>query len=419
MKTIYKFLFALIPLLALPACSKDEPFPGTQSDAVGTLSTKALLVELQNKENVLNKVGLTRAAVSVDDFTVSFVRDGDAAPLASYKYAEMPEIVTLPVGKYFAVATYGDNPTAEFDAPFFMGEKDFEIRENEITDNIGTIVCKFSNVRVTIIYDPVLQAHMDANSKVDVRVGESGLLEFNADETRSGYFAYVTDSHTLAAEFSGLIDGVPYNETKTYTDVVPGNHYRLTFKLRVLEPEDKGDVNGNFNIDVEIEKSDINVNVDSDWETVEDDRNDDNPDDPVNPGDESGPVVVPADGCKLNLDAVNQVTAGETVALKITSSAGFNQFEIHVDDESLQELLEPMLGKNYFDLVTPGQGLESCQGLGLLAAGETTVSGLKEKIIDVTSFIGMLPEQGKIYTFTIVVGDANGSVTKELKISVK
>lgn len=418
MKTIYKLLLAVVALLPLAGCSKDNPFPNGENEATGALNAKALTVELLNKENVLNKVGLTRADVSVGDFTVSFVRDGDDAPIVTYKYSEMPEIVTLPVGKYFAVATYGDNPDAQFDAPYFMGETEFEIRENEITDNIDTIVCKFSNVRVTIILDPVLQAHMDATSKVTVRMGDNGVLDFNAGETRSGYFAYVADSHTLTAEFDGLIDDVPYSEVKTYTDVVPGNHYRLTFRLKVLEPEDKGDVNGSFDIDVEIERDDINVNVDSGWESVEDDRNDNNPDIPDNPGG-SGPVVVPADGCNLNLDAVNEVGDGDKVALKITSASGFNQFEIHVDDEALQELLAPMLGRNYFDLIDPQGGLDACQGLGLLAENETTVRGLREKIIDVSAFVSMLPEQGKTYTFTIVVGDADASVTKNLKIVVK
>ena len=70
---------------------------------------------------------------------------------------------------------YGDGVKAAFDAPFYLGESNqFSIEKDKVTDNIGTIVCRLSNVKVSILFDPELKAVMDADAKVSVKVGENG-----------------------------------------------------------------------------------------------------------------------------------------------------------------------------------------------------------------------------------------------------
>lgn len=434
MKAIYKFLFALLPLVALSSCSKDDPFPGFGDKATGTLSTRSLMVELQNKENVIRpsspkKLPKFVGEVSTNDFDINIIPDGQTEPLYTYKYAEMPEIVTLPVGKYIVRASYGENQAAAFDAPYFKGEKEFEIRENEITDNIGLITAKFSNVRVTILFDPVLVAHMSADSKVTVKVGDQGSLDFTVDDQdRSGYFAFVEGSHTLAAEFSGKIDGAEDSRIVTFADVAEGNHYRVTFRLATMDSDEFGQTSGALTVDGTIERTDMNVNVEEDWEAIEDDRNQQEEEpDPVNPDDPTpevkGPQVKPAAGCNLDLNGVNLVDESTIVALDVTSNSGFSTFEIIIDNEDLADLLENNMGVRFFDLINPSEGaLGAIHGLKLLPADKNTVKGDKYVKFDVSEFMPLLMgtfPSGTDCLFILKLADAEGENTVNLKLRIK
>ncbi|MCM1291561.1 MAG: DUF4493 domain-containing protein [Prevotella sp.] len=435
MKSIYKLLLGLLPIFALASCSQDNPFGNGEYDGpVGKLSTKSLLIEYQNDENVVrpsSPAKLKKYVGNVDkaDFDIAFIKNGAEEPTLTYKYSEMPEIVTLPVGKWSVRASYGENQIAGFEAPYFAGEKEFEIKENEITDNIGTVTAKFANVRVTILFDTPLISHMSDDSKVTVKVGDKGILEFTKDtQDRSGYFAYVEDSHTLAAEFSGKIDGADDSRVVTFSDVQPGNHYRITFKLATIESEEKGDAQGGLTVDGTIERTDMNVNIDTDWEAIEDDRNNTDPE-PVNPPDNpdtpkvKGPQVKVASGCSISLDKVNEVDASSIVALDVTSNTGFTKFQILIDDEDLKSLLMESFGSDSFDLVNPPTeaALDAIHSLNLMPDEKSSVKGEKSHHVDVSQFMFMLCSlgSGKDYIFILELGDSEGENTTYLKLRTK
>ncbi|MBD5201668.1 MAG: DUF4493 domain-containing protein [Bacteroidales bacterium] len=420
MNSIYKLLLALLPLIALSACSKEDPFP-SYDGPMGMLSTKSISLELENEENIIQtkqplKLPKYVPNVQKRDFTIAITKDGDSRPYASYKYSELPEVISLPVGKYKAVASYGSNPVAAFDAPYFSGEKNFEIVQDQITDDIGPIVARFSNIRVTIIFDPVLMEHCDADAKVSVKAG-SGILNFTPEEDRSGYFRYLANSATLAAEFSGSIDGNPDSNVISFQNVQPGNHYRITFRLATIAGSETGDHDVAIKIDTDCEEMDMNVSAETDWEPIDDDRFEtgETPEPPVTA---SGPSIVPAPGTGLNLDAENKVGADSKVALNVTSASGFTEFKVYIDDEELAELLEASMGVRYFDLINPGESLEACHSLGLLDNGQTSLSGLKSKDFDVSGFMPMLVGVGsdRLFIFRLVISDADGSITQQLKL---
>lgn len=422
MKSIYKLLLAIIPMLALAACSKDDPFPNPFDRPTGGLSTKTLLVELQNEENIIKpsspkKLPKFAAKIEKDEFDITIFEDGKDSPVVSYKYSEMPEIITLPVGKYIARASYGENQTAAFDAPYFEGQKAFEIFADQITDNIGTIKAKFSNVRVTILFDPNLIAHMSPDSKVTVKVGDKGSLEFTPDDqNRSGYFAYIADSHTLAAEFSGKIDGADDSKVVTFSNVAPGNHYRITFKIATLDGEDVGDHESGLVVDGTIEKTDMNVNVEEEWVPIDDDRTDpDIPNPPVGPDPpvvSDGPSVEPED--PIDSNKMNVVNSASHVVINIKSDKGIQKFQVNIISDALEGLVPEVL-----DLVNPGENLDMLLELGLLKADKPSLKNEKEIKFDISGFMSMLSALGDgEHTFRLTVGDADGEVVKELKLKM-
>lgn len=424
-KTIYRLLLTLLPIVAMSSCSKEDPFPGFDGPT-GTLSTRSLTLELDNEENLIatkspEKLPKYVSGVEKKDFTIRFTRDGASRPLYTYKYNEMPEVITLPVGKFTVEAVYGSNQVAAFEAPYFYGSKEFEIKENEITDDVGPVTARFSNVRVTVIFDPVLVAHCEPGAKVLVRVGRDGVLEFTPDDQeQSGYFRYVSTSRTLAAEFNGVVDGSPDTASITYNNVNAGNHYCITFRLNAINSGDTGDSNLVLKVDGSCESTDMNVGAETDWEPIEDDRNPGGttPEPPV-PG--SGPTIIPAPGTGLNLDAENVVDENSKVALNVTSATGFTEFKVYIDNEELANLLESSMGVRFFDLISPGSSLDTCHSLGLLDDDQDSVQGLKSKDFDVSGFMVMLTALGpdKQYVFRLVVGDSEGTVTKELKLKTR
>ena len=251
---LYKGVFFSLALASLlGACSKENPFGSEEENgAVGMLMTSCLAPSLTNAEGYET---VTRAAIpSTDDFKVVITREGTRTPAAEYKYADMPEVLTLPVGDYVVSAHHGDNNVAAWEEPYYFGESTFHIEENKITDEVDPIVAKLSNIRVTIVYGPSLVNAMGADSKVSVNVGESGTMSFAAGEERSAYFKYVDKSQTLTATFSGTVDGQRVVETKAYDNVAPGNHYRITFRLHTIDQEDPGSINGGITVDASVEQ---------------------------------------------------------------------------------------------------------------------------------------------------------------------
>lgn len=431
-----KFIYAVIAFaLGVTSCSTEAPFSEENRKGEGRLLTSAFAVELKTEEHLVR----ASASPDVNDFTVAFLNaDNLSEEVKSFIYGDMPEVVTLPVGEYVARAYYGGdygegNGTAAFSAPYYLGQSDrFSISENKITDNIGTIECKLSNVKVTILFDENLTRVMSADSKVTVNVGKSGELVFTSSTDESGYFAYEEGSSTIIATFSGVVDGDETNETKSYSNVQAGNHYRITFKLHSVDPNEPGEINpgdsGNeIKIDATVQLEDLtgdggtNAGEPSDDDIyMDDDRypsEDPGPDDPSTP--ENGPKVTAE--APIDLDKVNEVNASSKVVLNFESKAdsGFTTFEVDIESNDLTpaELESVGLGA-HLDLINPGELLGALQGLGILKENQETVLGEKNVVFDISQFMTPLSLFSGEHHFVIKVADSDGEKVVTLKLKI-
>ncbi|MBD5385031.1 DUF4493 domain-containing protein [bacterium] len=434
MKLNKGLFYSLAAAALLTGCAKEDPFVDPVYDGpTGTLMTRCLAPTLSNPEGIEAD---TRAAVpSTDDFKVVIARKSvntyaGTPGSVEYKYSDMPEVLTLPADDYKVYAYHGDNKPAAWDEPYYYGESTFGIEANKITDDVEPIVAKLANIRVTIVFHPSLLSAMNDEGKVEVKVGDEGVMTFTPSESRSAYFRYVNQSQTLAATFTGTVDGSPVVQTKTHDNVAPGNHYRITFRMRGIDDDKPGNIDGNITVDASVEKVDMNHTVDGEPEEIlEDDWRPTQgggegpgtgPEDP-NPPVDTPPVIkagTPTDKTMVpvDLDKVNEVEDNTYCVLDITSTAdsGIQEFEVQIDSEKLspEELAGVGLAAK-LDLVNPGSLEGALSGLGF----PVNVGGMKNVSFNITGFLPMLNALGEgTHNFILTVTDANGTTVKTLTL---
>lgn len=445
-KYIYLLLTGFIAFMG--SCSKESPFDYEPTGATGQLlkSSVSVSLEAQGGPRSLKNRNVRMAAPSENEFGVDFIKVGESQPTLSYsRYADMPEIVTLPVGNYTAVAHYGENLPEAWDNPYYEGTSEvFAIELDKITTDVAPIICSLANVRVSVSFDEALKKVMSEDCKVHVEVGRYGSLDFTVNDTdKSGYFAYVKNSNTLAAVFTGNVDGAYANETKTYDDVQPGNHYAITFKLHEAGEEAPGNItgkddNGIIRVDATVETTDENVDVDAGEITIPDvmrpqegeepgttdpdpgEKPDpeipDNPGDNKDPEDPKGAAPTITADAPIVLDADNLMTNGMRAVMHINSEAGIEEFTCEIQSQILKEELGDEFPSLLNLAVTPADQDDFLTQLGF----PTNVKGSKYVKLELTEFIPLLitVSDGRqaTHTFVLRVKDANGTVTKTLKL---
>lgn len=429
------FYFAIAGF-SLASCANEAPFSQESNQGEGKFLIHSLTVQVNNDETLVRS---SSDAPSLDEFTIAFFNTEkiNGKPVRKFPYSDRPEVVTLPVGSYVIKASYGGDPEkpfdrpkkdADFNAPYYLGISEaFQIENNKIIDNLDPVVCKLANVKVTINFDMNLVAKMGEDSKVSVTVGTSKPLDFGPSTESSGYFAYVEGSSTLAASFSGKVDGDFTEETKTYDNVKPGTHYNITFKLHLIDPHEPGIINPGdegeeIKVDAVVNLEDKtgeygDVTPEEEFYLIDDRYPSDEPT-PVVPDD---PVSDEAPSIKaenpVDLDKVNKGADLTSCVINIHSYAegGITKFECDIQSNSLtpEELAGVGLA-SHLDLVNTDESLaESLSFLGF----PVNVGGKKEVQIDITSFMPLLGALGPgKHDFVLTVEDANGETTKTLSI---
>lgn len=425
MKKLYIYSLAAAALMAT-ACSKENPFTGPESSEEGQILKSAIAVDMKVDETVRKNVR-TRADVNLDDFTVIFTKEGQTTPVKKFKYSEMPDVVTLPVGDYICTATLGENRLAEWENPYFLGRSDsFTVNPYEITSYVAPIECRLENIKVTIEFDPALKSRMSADSYVEVKVGDNSGLNFTLTEAeagKAGYFMHTAET-TLVATFNGKIDGAKAVETKSLKDVAKGNHYKITFKLHDYSNDPTGDSDADIQVDASVTITDIERNVEIGDEPLLDDSERPS-EEPENPGpgpDEPKAEAPEIEGvAPIDLDKLNTIDGSVPVGMKVVSTAegGFTAFDVVIESPDLtpEELEGVGLAANLNLAETPEQFAAPLTNFGF----PVNVKGKKEANIEIsTMLLGMLKAvgAGHEHKFIITVTDANGTTEKTLRLYI-
>ena len=132
-------IFSIIALLAaavgLGACSEDWQ-PNTEK--TGQVALKDNLgVMVDDAQNVLS-----RAEHDIDNFLVKIYRDNEYdTPVNQWKYSELPEIFSLPVGDYRVDVCSHEVQKAEWDNPYYFGSQTFKIENSKISHTAKLVIC--------------------------------------------------------------------------------------------------------------------------------------------------------------------------------------------------------------------------------------------------------------------------------------
>lgn len=440
-----KYIYMTAALAAIfTSCSQEAPF-SAQEENTGRILTSNLSVEVKSDEMLVRSES---DLPSPKDFTIEFCK-ADNLNTSVKKYdtmKSMPEVVSLPVGDYVIKAYYGgvygtNGEAAAFDKPYYYGVSNtISVEANKILDNFEPITCSLANVKVSVIFDSALANAMSADSKVSVKVGESGTLDFTKDTQNAGYFEFVNGSNSLVATFSGKVNGSSIIETKTYDNVKAGNYYKITFRLHVIDPNDPGNIvpgeNGGLTIDATVsyfdhgdssDKSDVTPD---DNEYLEDDMRPENgstnngdkePQEPENPLGAKPEIV----GDGVNIDQVNEVTEDMTCRLLITSETSIKEFKVEITSTNpgFLSAVDELLGTK-LDLVNEQPNWDDLRSLGLPTGKEVTNPETKDEngndivVFDVTSFMPILNGFPGTHTFNVMVTNSGGITAKALQLKV-
>lgn len=424
---------------AFTGCS-DNWVPEVEGAGEGRLNTQSILAEVNTVEDEkededVTKKAPSRSSIDLSPFLVDVVRTSDNANVASWTYATMPQLPTFAVGSYEVQVRSRVLKDAEWSAPYYLGSQTFDIRNGEVTD-VGPIVCKLANVRVTIDYGPkLLEATGGEGFTITVTSTPGVYLQYTGKETRSGYFAY-TGQTTMVARFQGRVNGVNEDFSHVLENIAPGQHRKLTFRLNYNPntPDDEvGTVDGQG---IVVSCSTKTVNVDGNVIQEEDiqesgDRpgQEEKPEDPEDPnkpvvGDKitfTSETLANDNGNVLDDTPNNAADFGEgkkEAKIHIHSEAPIASFKVKINSETLTaDVLSDVKLAPEFDLADPivttddGEKKDLTEGLkGLEFPVGDEVKGATDLDFDITKFVPLTMIYGAAnHRFILTVTDNAGN----------
>lgn len=426
---------------AFTGCS-DNWVPEVEGAGEGRLNTQSILAEVNTVEDEkededVTKKAPSRSSIDLSPFLVDVVRTSDNANVASWTYATMPQLPTFAVGSYEVRVRSRVLKDAEWSAPYYLGSQTFDIRNGEVTD-VGPIVCKLANVRVTIDYGPKLLAATGGEGFTITVTSTPGVyLQYTGKETRSGYFAY-NGQTTMVARFQGRVNGVDEDFSHVLENIAPGQHRKLTFRLNYNPntPDDEvGTVDGQGII---VSCSTKTVNVDGN--VIQEEDIQESGDRPGQEGDEPGGED-PKPGEEGNITFTSETLAnddnGNVLDDTPNNAADFGEgkkeAKIHIHSDAPIASLNVKIVSNFltedmlsgvgltseFDLANPVKNgtdyTEGLKGLGFKVGDE--VKGQTDLDFDITTFMPLIAMAGD-HKFIITVKDENG-VSKTLSLLIR
>lgn len=391
-------------VLVLGSCH-DDPCPDPVTGDTGSINLRSMGIEISNAEKVIET---SRASMDLSAYIVEIVDDKDNL-VKTWDYASMPEVFELPVGSYVARVHSHRVTKADFDKPYFMGEKAFDVVNDSISD-LGKVTCKLSNIKVTVNYEEQLLRYLGNDAKVVVIANDQGRLEFVHPETRAGYFEALPGSSTIVVEFSGTVNGTFLTKRITMTDAQAGHHRKITIKgnFPIPDPEDPTggiDPGTGIGIDMDVDNENLNGNVSVEEEIIPGDR----PGGEEPGGEEPGPGpgdenTIHFESANLDFDNPNQVSDDSEGVVDIYAPKGITHFMVDITSSnenfiaSAGELL-PLS----FDLAYPGAAEEDFKRLGFPTGSE--VIDAEYLKFDISKFIPLLGAFPGTHRFQLSVQD--------------
>ncbi len=365
------------------------------------------------------EIDATRAGqINTENFTIA-VYDAENTLRGSWILAQLPDIITLPVGSYTLKISSGEAAAAAWDAPCYGAERAFSIEKDETT-SLGTVTCSMTNIMVSVVYSDYMLSKMDDDCKVTVTLG-TGSLVFAKGEKRIGYFRADREDNTMTAEFSGTIDGQFYAETAVFDAVKAAQHRKLKYSIKENPDPDtpQGGADFKFTVDVTQQIITIGKNIDVTEDVIPD------PDDDKKPAEDKGKPIISWIGG--NIDEQFTLTTTDTTEVKIPIDIdvpnGIAGFTVDIESTASafsKESMQDLGLDTHIDFINPGSMKSALENDLNFKTGED-VAGQTHMLFNITTFVPLfVVANNETVDFTLTITDAAGNVAvKTLKLKIE
>ena len=237
MKSLLRFIGVFVlAALTLASCRKDKVDynPGEKDNVenIGYLAIGGLQATvMEDTENVD-----TRAeGVDINDFDVVITNEAGETVYTS-KYADVvaaTDPIALQAGKYTISVSSQPMEGAAWERPVYSATRNFEIKRLETT-KLEPIVCKLSNIKVTVAYAADIKDQLDPKfTTMTVAVGANSLV-YSMTEERGGYFQPEAETSELKLSLNCRYKGETKDivMTNTITGVKPAQWHKINVTIQ-------------------------------------------------------------------------------------------------------------------------------------------------------------------------------------------
>lgn len=435
MKKVLNFGSLLFTLgVLLGACGMDPKIEKqTENEEFGSVHLQ--VGALGNFEVVMTKAE-GDADINVDDFTVRI--SGKTLKETVYdstwtRYADMPEIVSIPAGKYTIEAFNGEQKSG-FDSPYYYGNKEIEIGIQEFTD--AQVVCRLACVKVSVEFTELFLNNVkDAVCLVCTHDGVN--LQFDETEMRAGYIAVPADS-VLEVHVRGYYveDGTEVRVMYPIKPVASQQWHKIALSVNTqagIKTE------GMLLVDHSVNEKEATVLVpgasgvidnNGDQGSWDDEPEPELPTPPTPSEEDKLPTIVGSNFNGKTFDVTepivltNKDKEGATLEMTLTAENGGLEHIYLVmtsTDDFLGGIFQSLTSETApWDLCHPENWSADCvtinEGMNIVDANDP-IRGKKSYVFSIGGFMGLLtsPDDAGYYehSFQITVVDANGGTTSQ------
>lgn len=382
-----------------------------------------------------------------EDFAVAIL-DSTGLTVAEYEsYAEMKNDghLLLPAGKYSIIASYGDNPNAGFNTPYYTGDTSCVVSEKEVVNLVAK--CRLGNKKVQVVCSDDFLSQFNEDYSIVIDNGE-GALKLGKDEKRIPYLKntgilrftmYATTHDEVAHTFShdlskgDLVNS--HNNVLISLGTVPNvpdgddnNNNKPDDSEEPEEPDDPepDDPNNPDNtekpdvpvkspiikVDVSLVEKDYVIEIPSDFVESDkpdtpggDDNNQGGSDDDNQGGSDTQKkisITGTLNGKSFDLGTTQTVTASSKVVINLYLPTGLDALDVYVEIGSEIKLSLDLLDASS---VAEVNGILAGLGKKLSVPSKGQSGNLK---FDISPFMGMLDTNN---SFKVSIKDKNGEKT--------
>lgn len=244
------------------------------------------------------------------------------------------EPLALRAGTYKVVAYCGEDVSAGFEAPYYMGETTIDVViGEEVTANI---TCILSNVKTSVSFSNAVTSNFTVYD-VTITNGEGSLVFDKANNSKNGYFK-ATGTLDWSIKLVNT-DGQEYEIKNTITNVKPREYYKLLFDVNGNSSSNQGGAGVTISYDTDLEAKEHNVSINLNKKAM--------------------PTIIEASGADITSVLRAPQGAGVLGLLNVTAMAGISNFKFIHSNAALSSLGIPE------KIVIPGTDQTSLNASGI------------------------------------------------------